>query len=286
MGMQKATLFFDDNFQQGWTETFYTTADSPQAVLGTGGDWGSGRMGDLIGARRNVLGRAYYLRYARVSDESVRGDSLFEAFTDGQAKGRANLGNGTPINDEQVMDAINLRLGTADGKGRRAFLLRGLPYLSINQERKVAQTYKDLLDGQLGVQLTNGVWQIRRKTVPIWIEIVSISTTNNGRGLNVSTAGAPVGLAENTVIRIKGTNPFMSNTEGEWRIDRVQGNGFLTKPRLKNIVGVLNTPNVGKYAVVVPVLNNITQFQVLQATRKATGRPSYVPRGRRSVRRY
>src|SRR5262249_27630327 len=71
MARIKLNFFFDDEAQQGWSETYWVEAANLDAIFQIPPGAFASKVGSLALARRQVLGRSYFLRYIRASDDEV-----------------------------------------------------------------------------------------------------------------------------------------------------------------------------------------------------------------------
>jgi len=285
MATQKVTLFFTDGGEQGWSESYYKDAASSAVIEEPVGDFGNSPLSHLQGMRRRTMGRSFKLLYARISNEEIRNDARFHAFDVGLQPGLCALPGKAAADDEQVFDAVNVRLSNAGGTTRRSFLLRGLPGGAITQDRSVSANYLAILNNNLRSELVQGGWSIKQTTLAAGVAIQNITIRPDGRSLLIVPALGVEGAAAGLTINVKGISSLMAYADGKWRIDRMDGINIITKPRLRRVIGTYPAAGPGVVQLATAALAPIATVQFLKATRKDTGRPSYVPRGRRSVRR-
>lgn len=283
MARIKLNFFFDDDAQQGWSETYWMEAANIDAIFEGAGAGGVSRLEALVLGRRNVLGRSYFLRFVRGSDDAVLRDSRFAAYRAGPAQGLARIGTLTKAQDEQVFDAVNLRLSAASPTARRSFLMRGLPGGSIDATRQVSASFQTMIVSQFRAALLSTSCCIKQTEFLTPFGVAAIAVRPDNRSLTITLAEANIEIVAGSIVKLSDV-PQLAYAKGLWRVkESVNGLTITTFPRKRRVIGTYPA-NGGAFLSRATInLRPIIDVQTLAATRKDTGRPSYVPRGRQSA---
>lgn len=268
MATIKLTQFFSAG-KLGWTETWYKTAENPDAVLAAAAELASARI-KLLASEAN----GPRLDYWRLSDDDIFGDALF----------RIGPGLNTYDKVENLADVqwtgwlVRIESGS---RYRRMFIVRGCPDTDFRLNpngteipafRKVFQKYFDVLQG--------GGWSLR-----VWSK----------EGGNPEVPVTAVGLVPPNIVV---TAPGLVTAIG----DLVQLRGFgrathmngTKRAIIANATGVTFTQGAELLDFVldgrqrarkrVRFVANLTAFEVLRYAHRDTGRPFGLLRGRQSKR--
>lgn len=263
--LPRITFFFESG-KFGWTETVYAVANDLTSTMAL--------ALTLFPKRRDLGASDVNLVAVRVSDDDVRGDSLFHSVPFGQQR---NLAGG-PKEVNQHPDGVEIRL-TATPLARRIFILRGI---------------EDAIQNA-GILIPNGAWNVN---FPLWRAAMTsgqfglkakadnpagsfvLSMTNDfvlGR-ITIDTVD-PIPLFFTGDLVYLGGGRNAPGLRGFWRITKVGASRFYINSRavVSNITGVWYTRKA-TYQV-----RAITAVDVGRLGTRRTGRPSLGPRGRRSA---
>jgi hypothetical protein len=264
----RITAFFQQG-TYGWSETIFNTAPDYGTLLAAGLTYATQRAG--------FLGDGAFLTEIRVSDDALYRDAFVRYF-DPPLNGKTG-----PAGPNQALPpnvALLLRL-TSTEIYRRPLYMRGIPANIVDLHGKYAPTPAWTAGlNAFSVFLTTGSWQVlatQRTGLPTDRHaLFQVSAPNNF----TLTPPAPA-LAIGTVVRILGSSRN-HNPVGLRKVVSIAG-------LIYGLSGVdlpadyVYVPGSLSLEIVNRITTTITQVQPETITRRATGRPSGAPRGRRSA---
>lgn len=268
MAMNRATLFFRDTNDHGWSETYHTLLPTLPLALD--------RAKVLAYLRRQLMGGQTYNTYIRVSDDLVTRDSLIYA---------------VPPDDQQVDSWVpgnsasaNLSLVTriqASALVRRTLYMRGIPTTVIPAAGKFVNNASfDANFRTFRTELVTQQWACRTKDRLIVVVDILEVTQNPATGVTLVRTAPNHGLVRNGGVQIR---------------------GCIGSEALNGTHAVLDTPTLTTFTVLVPTilagylgggvaqkvgytLVQMIDATIVQASERKAGRIFNSPRGRRSVR--
>lgn len=259
----------------GWSEVYYFAgADAAAAMT-------AGRA--LASLRRRCLNAFSSLNYVRVSNVDTARDALFHAYLGESGVGDAgqDWGEEEGRSAEPSQVAVNVRL-FAGATGWRSMLVRGIPDTALDRTGNLRQGTHFLTALR---RWANGVKTMSLQKTGYGAQVVISAVTLIAGRLHTIITDAPiVGLDARNLIQISRYSG-VSNIAGTWRIRvGLAGNSYMLYPKLRLNAGTYPTPLATARAVTY-TYPAITDYDVIGTTTRRTGRPLYLPRGRRSVQR-
>lgn len=275
MPAYKVTYSFSQG-QGGWTETVYKETPGShedvqlQAVA----------LGEL---RRAFLSHEASIDYIRTSIPGRPRDAAFYSYPGNSGQGNIHSQNSRA---EPRAVATNARVFAGPTRWR-SWLLRGLPDVALRASGDLAAAGPYLAGLRAwGRGLVAGGWALQQTNVAGLVQITAISTVLNR--LNFVTTNAQLaGVTEGSVVRIEGITS-VSNINGNWRIRLAAGAvapfNYYVRPHPALVLGEPSV-NQGFMRLVSFTYPGITDMDIIGVTKRDTGRPLYLPRGRRSARK-
>lgn len=284
----KVVLFFKEtqNTRGGWTETFYASGSNLQDLNLAIAN------GALLPARAALMPSDFTLLQLRVgtvppyAPDNPRGATSTHLFRNGGVIGNYPPGDRDPADlSEEVYDALKIRLES--GVTRRIFLMRGLPteVTTKSEGYNPGGPWRTRFESW-AVEF-NKIAQIRRVTYPTPIPIATVTINQGGKGLLLTfdpvLDGVISAIIPGTLVKTAGIvgGNFVNHL---WRTTPsiLTPHSLQLSPGRVNLVGTLSGGTLSVATVSYVANQFVTAFQ---GTKKATGRPFDVLRGRRSARR-
>lgn len=263
----RATFFFKDDQDYGWSETLFSTLTDIAVCRD--------RARLLVPFRVACLGTGVSLAYVRVSDDYIKRDSLIYAVPE-----RSSKQSGLLLGPSDIANTcLTIRL-QASPLGRRTLSMRGIP------DKEVANSGAYIPDADFNAalaayftQLTTQAWAIRSRVIPTPANKIANLVQNPVTGeITVSCQNAH-GLTAGDPAVIRGCKG-VSFVNGIWPVFSTIGpNAFSF--RSNRILGTYL--GGGTVAPLSYAVAPITSGQVIRASHRIAGRPFDSHRGRRSV---
>lgn len=275
MADYKVTLFFTEG-AQGWSESYYQTANSPELVRPL--------ALALVKARGGMLAGQVGIPYVRISDETIKGDS--RVVTNPAFVPLTQFGAGEQIPDF-AWTGLVVRMEATD-LYRRSMTLRGVPDIGPQGPATAGPMPANLLAAFNVFRdiLKNDSWQMR----------------NKNRGL---------GFENKRVIFVKPDNAlkrasFSVNAHGYQVGDKVNVTNLAQYPTLRGVRLIVAVVDANEFVIeyindVQPLLEpyrgdamvrkvgyvypDIAETTFIRFGKRDTGRPFGQSRGRRSAQR-
>lgn len=263
--------------KQGWTENFYLDASDRVKAEQV--------AGALVQARRPLLSKTANVAYARVVVPGPPRDASFFSYG-------AFLGSGGwPVNaettaagDEISQAAVNCRV-FAGPNVWRSWLVRGLPQEAIDHSSPVAfvtPIYRAALVTFFQFLFANG-FQIRSQNLGANAIVDAVTFIANKLSTLTFVGAIPAGVVPGSVIQLA-YGVGVSNFNGTWRVLATASPALRVYSKIKQQLGTYIAQSaVGR--LVTYTYGAMTALSVVGPTSRRTGRPSYQPRGKRSVQR-
>lgn len=271
----RVTLFFE-YFRNGWSETYYrTAADSLTALT---------ESGILVTRRRSMLNRESSVKYVRVSNVDSQRDARFRALQGVTGRGTAGQGRRAfdEVASEEVYDAVNLRLFATD-QAWRSLLIRGLPTEAFDEDGRLKPASQFITASDDFLTLLTQSYSIRKFGYSDAVELTAVGIVTR-KLATISTGAAIPGVAVGSIVNIRGADG-VSNLNGNWRIQPPVGaSPYRVYAKQLNQLGSY-TGSSGLVRRIIFTYPAITHGVIVGNSSRKTGRPSYLPRGKRSVRR-
>ena len=267
MPLIRATFFFRDNNDYGWTETLYNQGDTLPEV--------KNRAQALKAFRIPLLGESATMMGLRVSDDLIKRDSLLD-----DAPFRVGNSVLEKAGDNDIANtALNVRL-EAGTLNRRVLYLRGIADEIVKEGGRYVPTAQ--FNGRFAawvLALSGDGWSIKTRTDNPTPPNITTIAQDPGTGAVTFTTDANHGLTRNKAVVIKGIKgPSFLNG-----INRV-----FEVPTLTTFVVLSNRFlgfwfGTGTAQTLVYALRPSTGGRVMRATHRIAGRPSVPRRGRRKA---
>lgn len=269
MAIIRATFFFKDDNDHGWTETIHTTrGDLVTAMIAA----------TLLGQKRvELLGGSGYLSFIRVSDDLVKRDSLVNQISsrDGRPKSLAN-GASASANISLV---IRMQ---ANVLNRRTLYMRGIPQnILAGAGLYFPQAYWIANFAAWNNQLTTDGWAIRSRSGLVVQHVIQTISQDPATGRITFTTADAHGFVPNSSVIVKGVRGAVS-ANGLWNVFSVADPTHFT---VNSNVLLQQWTGGGTAGLAGYVLNAIVNSQVMRASERKAGRFFDSPVGRRRVRR-
>jgi hypothetical protein len=269
----KITFFFENSTSgNGWQEVYYTVAtDLNDGYL---------RAGNLYNARKYLMGKGTVVTAVRVNDDA---NSRFSTLTP-----YAPFAAQPYLSDSDIVSTTAMMRLYASAQARsRPLYLRGIPDDAFNTEAPANADHQQFLTryANLGNFLTTGGWLIKARPHPVvgtnTVDILAWATTTPSTSSVIQlegVSGVDVG-GFLQCYKVKGL-PFSPGLCEVLDVSNVGGNDVV-KIRYRTPQDYVYP--LGGYAVVYsPLFFAIDAFSGNpRFTRRATGRPFDVTRGRR-----
>lgn len=269
MARNRAIFFFEDDAGYGWSEGIYNQGADLTTTLAN--------AVRLLPLRVRLLGTGARLTMIRVSDDEVKRDSRVYIVPPGD---QANTATHSDPHDNANL-CILLRLEASDPIARRSLYLRGFAdkycasgvfapdaafTAAFNRWKAAIKADNWALKIKTGVYPAINISGFQQVPGENFITVTTAGNHNFEQGLKVIFSGAKgPGVP-------RGTQQVLSvPTATSFRVSTTQMLGTPT---------AYGTVRRQDYA-----LTPCTDVQVVRVSRRATGRPSSSPRGRRSARR-
>jgi hypothetical protein len=183
----RATFFFEDVQNYGWSETFFSQKATLQDVLVA--------AQAVVPLRVNMLGGGVSLKYIRVSDDLVKRDSLVKAVSsrDGQNK---TIGASSDIANTCILVRLQ---GSA--LARRSWYVRGQSDDNVTNSGDYTPTpaFNAALTAMIN-QLTLDAWCIRTKNpISVPIQVIQVLQNPVNGQITITTTGPHGFLVGSTV---------------------------------------------------------------------------------------
>ncbi len=276
-----------DSISNGWTENFYYSASDAPAALNV--------VGSLprVNLRTAVMGADYRLTQIRCVTVGMRNDVAVQSYTPAQGQGKFTTGDSEMFNSEQPWDALLWRLTSISGFNR-SFLMRGIPTgifqdtFSIGTAQPAYLNNMSLLANYIGGTGHASNFQLRHLTYPANVPCANVAIVNGNRALQFTvTAPAPPWLVAKALVRMRGITTVATNPNHLWRVQDVTviaGSPTVTLfPGRRTMYGIPTGPIVVDQ--VTPQFDFLSNMVGVRGTKKSTGRPPALLRGRALVRR-
>jgi hypothetical protein len=271
----------------GWSETVYAAFGTAAAAL----DWA--KNGQYRTARLNLLDPGYAQDMIRVSDVTIRGDSLTDFAEPGTSLGTYPVPPGHGDVSEEPWDAILIRmLATPTNNRRRSFLMRGISggVSQQNYSYNPNATWLPLFTA----------WKDQVKSVPLLMRLKvvhldgnpptdfspirpsEIEVSSDARSLIITFPATATNVPPaGSFFTLKGADgawPINKN----WKVQTFINNQIFTHAGRNVIWG---TPELGRALVQQYTYDYqpILQVDAVRGAKRSTGRPFQLLRGRRSV---
>ena len=269
----KATYFFVDDADYGWTESLHMQSSvatlSDALVIAK----------NLLPLRVRMLGLNALCNYIRVSDDAVRGDSQIYQPTDNEQSNSRN----SPAPHDVANTCILLSLRNADNISRAPYYIRGQEDTCCTDGKLTptavfANAFTNWAQAIQSTPAVNSPWGIKRKDpLVLPVQVVNmVQDTATGR-ITITTASA-TGVGVNSEVTFKG---FIGSGQPA-------GTTF--------VVSVTNATNfvinsnrllgpTSRYGMVTPNAFVVVPINLVIGRRighRIAGRPSNLPRGRRA----
>lgn len=284
----KATWIFKDvqDGRAGWCEEFYIPGGQPRDVNEALTNSG------YPPARAALMPTGYTLQAVRVSTvppytgDNPRGLSSLFFFRGGGVTGTYPLTNLNPDDpSEEPYDALKVRFEGA--VSRRIFLLRGLPTTitakvsSYNEPGSWINRFNTWLSA---IKTMNA--QIRKAGAGAFIPASLVTVGADGKSLlmtfDAGVAGPINALASGAYVRVSGVTG-MNYVNHLWRVKTAGNNVLKTYPGRVQLVG--EPGGVSGVQIVTYTYDPITNGDAQEGTKRSTGRPFDLLRGKRQARR-
>lgn len=272
----RVTVFLESQ-DQGWTENFYRVTAERGELFRSAKNY--------IEERRKILSRFSYVTHFRISDADVIRDADFFTYAGESGRGLGPATNPASTGDEITNAAVNLRLFAGPTKWRN-LLLRGLPQdaIRVNSEGSFVSSQFQEAVAKLVLKIRAEGFSIQTKVVGAE-SLITATTFLNSRLTHITTQPNILGLnTNNQRIRIR-LSSGVANLDGVYRVVRVEAAPtYRVYSKQKKQQGTYLADS-GLAGLLTYEYVAITDGVVVGATTRRTGRPSYKPRGRRSVQR-
>jgi uncharacterized protein with HEPN domain len=270
----KITYIFNAQ-KNGWTETWYNTAENLGQIMVN--------AVAVAVARANLLGLGSQIEAIRVSDDNIVNDSIVDFTAFGPTDGTVKL---QPRDSPWNALLCRANSGTLY---RRQLWLRGIPDAWITVDPitltyTLSPTFLRLFNTFTGV-LTKNNFQIKALAKEAVLAPVRIITQVAQDVSQVFRITAPAhGFANTNEVRIygvKGQN--VTQVNGVWHVYDVTADTFLVPEPVG--IGQLLYKGGGKVKKRVYSYYNINSLTYLRVSKHNTGRAFFVTRGRRAVKK-
>lgn len=269
MPICRATFFFKDTNNHGWTETIHSLKADLTSTLTA--------AKALLTLRVECLGSTAALDFVRVSDDLVKRDSKIYKVParDGTPK---SLGIG---NADIANTCLVVRLD-ANPLTRRTLYMRGVPdaIVDFSGVYTPSPSFRTAFDAWLA-QLKSDGWACRGKDGTIVPAVISLITQNPVTGQVTISTATPHGFAVNQAVTIKGVKGATS-VNGSWNVFNVLTTTSFT---IQTNVLLANWLGGGTVSRLGFTLAAITDGVVMRCGERKAGRFFDSPVGRRRARK-
>lgn len=270
----RATFFLEQG-KQGWTESWYKDGDKPANAMA--------QAEALSILRVRILQRGALLNKIRISVPGAPRDAEFKAYSDASSTGQ--YGAAVNSEDREAQVSINVRLFAGDATWR-TWMVRGVPADAIDNiagKSTVQPIYEAILRNFV-TQVAAGSWALRKSGYGASNRVLSIVQLSGKLQTVTTVDNLAAGIVAGAVVNLRG-GTGVSNINGNWRVRAVLGlTSFSVWPKITRQYGDLDAGSLD-VRLVTQTYPSITAGTPIGVTTRRTGRPSYLPRGRRSVRR-
>lgn len=275
-----------DALANGWTENFYFSATSAQQAL------------DVVGAlpnltlRLNCLGADFRLSQVRCIAVGNRSDVAVRTLDATQGLGKFLTAPGETFNSEQPWDALLWKIVGATGKLRN-WSMRGVPTgifkdtMAIGTAQPGYLQNLTLLANYIGGTGHPSQFEMRVLTYPDTQAVSLPSFINSNRQLQVQFTGpsVPAWIARGKIVRLQNIFGISPDPNHLWRIQDVAPGATVTVTMFKGRRSYFGTASgPGIINSVVPTFIALNGMTPVRATKRNTGRPPALLRGRGSRR--
>lgn len=268
MPLYRATFFFQNSNNYGWTETIYSAKTSIVDALAA--------AQSLARLRISMLGTDAFLTNLRVSDDLVKRDSFVWQ--------NPSSSQGTSVHNAKPSDIPNTCLVCRMESGpqyRRTLYIRGQEDDCTTNGGVYTPTpnFVDAFDQWANELITNG-WSIRHRNLLELPAQIATAVQTLPDGIVTVTTATDTDVTQGGIVLIKGC-VGATQLNGEWTV--------LTKPSARSftvkvgaIVGTyFGGGNATAQAFLLDPINNVF---VRGVSHRITGRPFAGRRGRRTAR--
>jgi hypothetical protein len=268
MAQIRATFFFKDDNDYGWTETIHNNAGDLRTAMV--------KAQALVPVRTACMGLTASLVYIRVSDDLVKRDSLVFQVPVANSRNKP-----FDAGDSDIANTCLLIRLEASALIRRSLYMRGIPDNVVVKSGQFVATpgFQQALV-QWGAKLVLDGWSIRSKdplspTVAI-NNVVQVPAT----GVVTITTGAPHLLALPAIATIRGVRGSVE-VDGSWQVLGIIDATNFTIQLHQLIRPWTGGGSVSKNQYLITGINNVI---AVRASHRISGRPFDSPRGRRKAR--
>lgn len=259
----------------GWTEVYYWSGEDAAAAMTA--------ARELAQLRRRCLNVFSNIAYVRVSNTDRQRDALFHAYLGDSGQGTCgqDWGEEEGLVSEPTQVAVNVRLFSGP-TGWRSMLVRGVPDTALTSSGDLAQGTPFIT----GLRAwANGCKRFAIQKIQHGVaSVINAMTLVSGKLHQIITDAPIAGIPPGRLIYISRYSG-VSNLAGLWRIRVGMGNNqYMVYPKARLNAGTYPTPTATANAVTYQY-PAISDYEIIGVTSRRTGRPIYLPRGKRSVQR-